>query len=190
MSFISLDTNSNSVANQHSQCNGFLYTTQIVNKTFGQWLAENRLRAGLTQGELAKRAGMSPSYVSGLEREEPITADSRPRQPRRPKVERLAKALGADVNEALLVAGYAAEPSETPKPTNLPELIQALSDLGLPVPMLYGGFENLVDDAESFDEAVSRIILDLEMVMKRHRLPPNSNSPRIPEQPIRKRKTG
>jgi transcriptional regulator with XRE-family HTH domain len=163
---------------------------------FGGELRQRRKQAKLTQQDLADRMAargyrVTGSYISMIEREYDKTRKGEPTRVNRDFIAVVAPILEWDMDEALLVAGHApVNASVTKPPTNLPELIQALSDLGLPIPQLYGGFENLVDDAESFDEAVSRIILDLEMVMKRHRLPPNSNSPRIPEQPIKKRKTG
>jgi hypothetical protein len=61
-----------------------------------------------------------------------------------------------------------------PKPTTLAELIAALESLGLPVPQLYGGWPD--EDGEGFEEALERIYLDLQLVMKRlnqGRLRPN-----------------
>jgi transcriptional regulator with XRE-family HTH domain len=165
------------------------YYTTLLHKnimSFGEWLRDHRKRADLTQRDVAKRAGLSFSYVSTLERKQPHSITGNEVLPTREKVIALAKAVEGDVNEALRLTGYAAE-IEPPK--TLPELIQALERLGLPIPQMYGGYD-VDDDGEGFQELLDRIRLDLEMVMKRHRLPPNSNSPRIPEQPIRKRKTG
>lgn len=75
--------------------------------TFGKWLVGKRKEAHLTQAQLAERCGISAVYVSALERGEPNARDGSPRRLRQDKVERLAKALGVDVNEALLAAGYA-----------------------------------------------------------------------------------
>src|ERR1700738_2090960 len=55
-------------------------------KRFGEVLRDYRRAAGLTQEELAERAGVSPRSISGLERGEGAT-------PRRDTVALLAKAL-------------------------------------------------------------------------------------------------
>jgi transcriptional regulator with XRE-family HTH domain len=72
--------------------------------TFGDYLRQHRKRQGLSQGQLAHKAKISQSYVSGLER-------GMNRQPDRDNVLALADALGVPRQEALRAAGYAyAEP--------------------------------------------------------------------------------
>lgn len=74
--------------------------------SFGKWLSSRREDARLTQQEVADRVGISFSYVSALERDVPNSRDGSPRRLRASKVEKLAKVLGVDVNEARLAAGY------------------------------------------------------------------------------------
>ncbi|NLG69890.1 MAG: helix-turn-helix transcriptional regulator, partial [Firmicutes bacterium] len=60
---------------------------------FGQRVREMRTRQGLTQQQLAQRAGMHPAYVGGIERgERNITLDG---------VDRLARALGVSPAELM-----------------------------------------------------------------------------------------
>ena len=68
-------------------------------KTFGEWLKAERDRCDWTQEELGRRVDMTKMTISRYE--------SGPRVPDRDKVLVLARALGADEDEALLVAGYA-----------------------------------------------------------------------------------
>jgi transcriptional regulator with XRE-family HTH domain len=118
-----LPDSTSSVTETHSVCNLNCYHTLTVSITFGKWLADNRERSRKTQGEVAKQAGVSVSYVSGLEREEPVTRDGRPRQPRRDKVEALAKAVGGDVNEALRIAGFATHDTATDSSYNILDFV-------------------------------------------------------------------
>ena len=61
---------------------------------FGQRVRELRARQGLTQKELAHRAGMHPAYIGGVERgERNVTLDV---------VERLARALAVSAAELML----------------------------------------------------------------------------------------
>jgi transcriptional regulator with XRE-family HTH domain len=95
-----------------------LYKENLYNlstyMSFGQWLVAARRAANLTQTQLAERLdGISASYISALEREEPNSKDGSPRLPRMDKVDRIAKALRADVNEARLAAGYAPQSNQT-----------------------------------------------------------------------------
>jgi transcriptional regulator with XRE-family HTH domain len=74
---------------------------------FSTLLERFRDRAGLSQSELARAAGISASYINRIEKEE--------RQPpSRSVVLRIAKALGLDsatTDTLLLAAGYAPERS-------------------------------------------------------------------------------
>jgi predicted ATPase/DNA-binding XRE family transcriptional regulator len=75
---------------------------------FGETLRNYRRAAGMTQEELAERAGISPRSISGLERGEGAT-------PRRDTVAQLVKALGLAGNElaefqALVVRRRAVSP--------------------------------------------------------------------------------
>lgn len=67
-----------SVSQKHGECKEIRYTFRM---SFGKWLVETRERVGLTQRELGERAGISTTYVSGLEREEPSARDGSPPPP-------------------------------------------------------------------------------------------------------------
>ncbi len=73
---------------------------------FGRALREARVRAGLSQNALARRAGIDPAYVNRIE----AAPAAAPIVPRRPIVEALARALELSRIEAdrlLLAAGMA-----------------------------------------------------------------------------------
>lgn len=74
---------------------------------FGPWLAALRSKRELSLRALARAAGCSLGYVATLEKSEHPTG----RAPRvsREIVRRLAQALEADVDVALMIAGYAPE---------------------------------------------------------------------------------
>jgi|SRR5690606_4835298 len=75
--------------------------------TFGDWLRLHRKRKYLTIEDLAKKVGRSKQYISVLEREEPHALTGKPVKPSEDVVEALAAALGTDLDEARLAAGYA-----------------------------------------------------------------------------------
>src|SRR5580765_3108526 len=82
--------------------------------TLGETLRNHRRAAGLTQEELAERAGISPRSISGLERGDGVT-------PRRDTVALLARALdlvGADraAFEAMVLRQPRPRPSVRPDP--------------------------------------------------------------------------
>lgn len=80
---------------------------------FGTWLRSHRKALRLYQSDVAKRADVSPSYISTLEREQPHTLTGDVIRPDRDKVIAIAKAVKGDVDEALRLCGYApVEPDE------------------------------------------------------------------------------
>lgn len=101
---------------------------------------------------------MSFSYVSTLERDQPHSTTGKEVKPTREKVLALAKAVGGDIDEALLAAGYAPK-TITRRPETIPELVAALEQLGIEAPQPYGGYPK-DDDGEGYREVVERIWLD------------------------------
>jgi transcriptional regulator with XRE-family HTH domain len=79
----------------------------FVMKTFGDWLRDQRKALGLKQDDVAKRAGISVSYVSTLERNQPNTTTGKEIRPEPEIIEALAKAVQGDVSEALAFFRYA-----------------------------------------------------------------------------------
>lgn len=65
----------------------------------------------MLQKDVARRAGVSVSYVSTLERGQPHSITGADLTPERRKVVALAEAVGGDVSEALALCGYASDTS-------------------------------------------------------------------------------
>lgn len=84
---------------------------------FGQWLNQKRLEKHLTQAKLAAAAGLSTSYISTLERQAGHHITGATPQPTADAVEKIAKALGENIDEVRLIAGYA--PTKPILPTGL-----------------------------------------------------------------------
>lgn len=75
--------------------------------TFGDWLRQQINKTGLSNAELARRAGVSATYIGNLVRNfSPNTKDGKGR-PSEQVVADIAKAFGVDADEARLAAGYA-----------------------------------------------------------------------------------
>lgn len=68
---------------------------------WGKWVREQRQRRGLLRNDLAEKAGINPSYISLIEAKFAV--------PSRTIVISIAEALEADVDEALIYAGFAPE---------------------------------------------------------------------------------
>ena len=71
------------------------------NQAWANYVKDKRKARGLTRRKLAELAGIDPSYVTLIERDGYV--------PRKDKVLEVARALEADVDHTLLVAGYAPE---------------------------------------------------------------------------------
>ncbi len=175
--------------------------------TFGGYLKIKLKELDMSASRLARKTGMTRQNLSRIINDTPHWQTGALPRVTVETVDKIADGLGIDKDEVRLAAGFAPQKAfELPKPKSLPELIKALEDLGVPVPQLYGGFEGQLDEnGEGFSEALERIYLDLELVLRRamkketpkpkdeapNRLDPTSNSPHIPEHVSkRKRKTG
>jgi transcriptional regulator with XRE-family HTH domain len=145
------------------------YTKNLIGMTFGQWLIEKRAESRLTQGELAKRAGISTNYVSALERDEPNAKDGSPRRPRLDKVDAIAKALNVSVDEARLAAGYAPKTIRD-KPKNVAELLDAIEKLGVEGIQFPGGIEGLHDlDDDKLNDILESVKAAIEVELRREK---------------------
>jgi|GEM_PF-6281926 len=74
--------------------------------SFGRLLYGKRKDKKLTQGAVARRAGVSTSYVSTLEREQHHIITNAPPMPTLEVVDSLAKAVEGDQDEFRSAAGY------------------------------------------------------------------------------------
>lgn len=88
-------------------------TLSYAPKDFQDWLSLNLDRyrdengRRISPAELARKVGFSSSYIAQLLGGKERSASDRPKQPSREAVRLFANALKVDVNEALLVSGYA-----------------------------------------------------------------------------------
>ena len=71
------------------------------NQAWANYVKDKRKARGLTRRKLAELAKIDPSYVTLIERDGYV--------PRKDKVLEIAKAVEADLDHTLLVAGYAPE---------------------------------------------------------------------------------
>lgn len=84
----------------------------VSTQTFGSWVRSLRLERRLTIDALAKKVGISKQYLSVLERDHPHPLTGKPVTPKVDLVDRIAKELQADPNEARRLVGYAPERPE------------------------------------------------------------------------------
>lgn len=83
------------------------YDNHILMSVFGEWLKRKRDELRISGGDLERRSGVSRQYISNLERNVVSQTTGKPIQPSLEKVDALARALGVDIGEARLAAGYA-----------------------------------------------------------------------------------
>ena len=123
--------------------NANVRTRRKFSRQFGEWVREQRLRAGESQVERSGRLGISPAYLSQIEHGV---------VPEKAILERLAAALDEDAEEWLQAAGEASAPH--PEPADQPGIRETgrtytpvPSDTSLPVAgMLRAG--SMVDAQE------------------------------------------
>lgn len=83
-----------------------------MTKTFGDQLQDQLNAKKMRAAELARRSGVTKQGIGRLLNNTPHSITGAPPQPERETVEKIADALGWDLNEALLAAGYAPEGSD------------------------------------------------------------------------------
>ncbi len=127
--------------------------------SFGTWLLEKRREKRLTQGQLGERAGLSTSYVSTIERGQRHSTTNAVPRPTEQTVEKLAAALGVDIDDARIAAGYLPK-SMSITPTNAVEFIHALETLGV------GHFENIEGIHNLTPEEYETMLKDLRLVIE------------------------
>lgn len=81
----------------------------VVMETFGEWLRRHRKQLDLLQSQVARRAGVSSSYISTLERGQRHSITGAELVPDRGKVVAIAKAVAGNPDEALRFFGYATD---------------------------------------------------------------------------------
>lgn len=120
-----------------------------------------------SHAQLADEAKLTRSAVSSLMSAKPQTATNKPSQPRAETVIRLSTALGADPNELLLLAGHAPLSETRKRAHTLPELLEALDDLGIKVnwATVKNNFENYTPD--DFEELKEQIAANAGVKIKR-----------------------
>jgi transcriptional regulator with XRE-family HTH domain len=123
-------------------------------ETFAQWLARNRQEKGETLVSLGLKAGVSDAMISMLE--------TGKREPTRKMVPKIAAALGANVSQTLVIAGFV--PTDPVSGVMVPELSRELDPDYLPTPEGYSGLDG--DGREYVREAVQ---LSVEAALRRQR---------------------
>lgn len=131
--------------------------------TLGQWLRQRRKEKRLTQAALAALSGVSASYVSTIERQQPHSVSGAKLRPEPNVIAALADALGASRTEALALAGYAA-PGATVRVTNAEEFLRVLEAHGLTVPNFLTGTSGLDQVGEDeLNEVLSAMLFQLKL---------------------------
>ena len=141
-----------------------------VPMTFGEWLRFRLQDARLSNAELARKVGVSATYIGNLVRDFSPNTKSGKGRPAEPVVERIACVLNADVDDALVAAGYAPKNRPLKPPTNFAEFVEALEALGIEQFQRFDG--PISDDLppEEYEMLLEQIRAMVEIVARR-RLP-------------------
>lgn len=75
--------------------------------TFGDWLRDQIKTKNLSNAEVARRAGVSGTYIGNLVRDFSPNTKTGKARPSEDVIEKIVRAIGGDLNEARLAAGYA-----------------------------------------------------------------------------------
>lgn len=100
------------------------FTNYLVNSgftMFGERLQEKLTEAGITAAELARRSGVTKQNIGRLLNNTPHSITGASPKAEKPTVEKLAKALKWNLDEALIAAGYAPENAAPAIPESVKE---------------------------------------------------------------------
>jgi transcriptional regulator with XRE-family HTH domain len=156
------------------ECIRYPYNIVIMGKSGGEWIRTRRLELRLRQADVAERAGVSVSYISTLEREQPHSMTGAELRPEPEKVKAIAKALQSDPNALLSLYGYKTTPHP---PQTLAELLTRLDELGID-----GGIRFLDQDAyrnatpEELQSVLEAVEVAVGVALKRINAPRHPHS--------------
>jgi transcriptional regulator with XRE-family HTH domain len=133
--------------------------------TFGEWLREKLKEARMSNAELARWVDVSPTYIGNLVRDySPNTKSGKAPRPSERLVEKIAKAVKADPDEARQAAGYAPQTPLFPPKTKA-ELVAALEKIGVE----HIEFSNDISESspEQLQELFDAVKLAVEITLSR-----------------------
>ena len=133
-----------------------------MSETFGRRLARWREAAGLTQGELAGRVGVTPTYICHLEREVEPAGVGEWQRPLVEVVDAIAAALDVPLAEVRCAAGYD-PPEETSASCEVVRNTFGGSDFA----ELHQMYERLTPERRTqFRPIIEMVGRELEMMLK------------------------
>lgn len=135
-------------------------------ENLSQLISRRLNETGLSKSDLAKLIGKSRAYVTDLANGTAATQSGQYR-PSPEVMASLAKHLEISENEILNAAGYNTGARSNRKPQTLPELLEALDDLGIAIDWatFKNGFENYTPD--DFEELKEQIAANAGIKIKR-----------------------
>jgi transcriptional regulator with XRE-family HTH domain len=142
-----------------------LVDSSFTSMSFKDYLRQQLDERGMRPAELARLSGVTKQNIGRIlnDTRHPISGGLP--QVTRETVEKLAKALGADLNEALLAAGFAPLNSIGP-PTNAAEFLEAIKRIGVPVEFMANleGLENLTPD--DYQRLLDSVAMSVEVSIR------------------------
>jgi transcriptional regulator with XRE-family HTH domain len=83
------------------------FTNMDIQNPFGEWLREQLEKQGMKAADLARRSGVTKQNIGRILNNTPHSVTGALPKVEESTVEKLARALDADIDEARLAAGYA-----------------------------------------------------------------------------------
>ncbi len=124
--------------------------------SWAYFVKEKRKARGLTRRKLAEMADIDPSYVTLIERDGYV--------PRKDKVEMIAKALEADMDQTLLTAGYAPQQMPVGMFMDKLETVKTQTDL---IPELKRSIHELFELNEEQQKAAAAFMKSIILTIKK-----------------------
>ncbi len=150
--------------------NNLSVTTYVVNSRliimapkFSDYLREALAKANIKPAELARRSGVTKQNIGRLLHDTRHPESNALPQTTIETVEKLAKELNLDLDEARLAAGFA--PTNISKPTNAAEFLAALESLGVTQLHAFEGTTN--KSPEEYERLLDSVRIAIEVSLRR-----------------------
>jgi transcriptional regulator with XRE-family HTH domain len=144
---------------------------------FGEMVRVARLEKGWSQRELARRSKKSATYITYIESGRNPSAADNVFKPSRDAVEAISRALGLNMDEALMAAGFAPDNQITlRKPQTLDELIDALEQLGISNLMFHEHDRLRTATPRQLQEVLDAVKLAVQLIIARQENEGGNNS--------------
>lgn len=147
-----------------------------LHMSFGEYLKEKMREKSVRAADLARRTGITKQGIGRLLNNVPHPISGAEPKPELETVEKIAKALDLNIDEARLAAGFAPTNTTPPKPRTLAELLSRLEELGVSHIEFFDPSQYADASPEALQDALDAVTIAISLTL-------NKRPPRLQDDP-------